>query len=484
MPTPSLDRRAFLQTAGLAAGGLATLGVERVLAARTAGWDFRHAARALVESLSPVQQREIMLPWDHPSRGVVAHVPCMTDSPRIADSLTPGQQLLVHRIYESLISPERRRRFGRLVGLEGGGLDPCALLLYGDPFERDGRDFQVAISGGHLLIRGGGITDGGSAFGGPLGYGHQVGDGAPRLPGNAFAYHGDALNAFLGALPAAARERALVDGEPIHETAVQLQGPGGSYPGLPARALDDRGRADLAGLVDVVLSCYDEEDRRAAWGCIRRNGGVESLHLVVWRERGLYDDGTRFTALRPGEIAARGEPYWHVWRIEGPGTVLHFRGWPHVHASIHLADDGGAHQHVGEVLATAPRLLGDAELRPLLRAALRDATGEALAFVHGSVPARFVPGPVSQSVVWNLDPFDAEVGVLVIRGAAMKPFLRAQLEAQGATIEDARLYRVAQPSLFADGPYTGEPEAIEATGLRSRQVYEAWIRANGLRPLG
>ena len=68
------------------------------------------------------------------------------------------------------------------------------------------------------------------------------------------------------------------------------------------------------------------------------------------------------------------------------------------------------------MIAEAPRLLGDAELRPLLRRALAETTGEQLAYIAEGIPARFSPGPVSTGTVWTLDPFDNEVGVMVIRG--------------------------------------------------------------------
>lgn len=473
--TGLFDRRRFLQVSGLAAGALATRGLDHLLAKDVGTLDFDRTARALVESLSPVQRRQVMLPWGHPSRGLVTHVACMADAPRVADTLSAGQQKLVHRLYETMTSAEKRAQFGRLIGLEAGGLDPCAILLYGEPGDAD---FQVALSGGHLYLRGGGKTRAGSVFGGPLGYGHQIGDGVPRLPGNAFAFHGDALNAFLATLPEPTRQAAFVAGEPIHETAVQLQGPGGRFRGLSANHLDERGLAGLGELIGVVLSCYDDAGRQAAWDTIRQNGDLRALHLAVFSDGGLYDDGKPATGLSRDERVRRGEPYWHVWRIEGPGVVLHFRGWPHVHAAIHLADDGGARQHVGEVLGTTNSLLEDAELRPLLEESLTRATGLHYAFVPAAIPARFVPGPITTSLVWNLDPFDAEVGVMVIRGDAMGDPLRAALRAQGAEIADGTRYHVALPSLFVDEPEIfGEPERVEATGLRTRGVYESYFRA-------
>ncbi len=469
-----MDRRSFLALGGLAAGALATRGLDRLVTPEAVTGDFRSAARALVASLTPLQRSHLLLPWDHPSRGLLTHVACMDSAPRVASALTAGQRRLVNRLYDTMTSEERRRQFGRLVALEGGGLDPCAFLMYGDP---DTADFQVAISGGHLLIRGGGMTRGGSAFGGPIAYGHQIGNGAPRLPGNAFAYHGDALNEFLAGLSPEAREAATVAGRPPSETAVQLQGPGGTFRGLAANTLGEAERAQLAALVDTVLSCYDEADREAAWGTLRRNGGVESLHVAAWRKGGIYDDGASLDSLDAEDASRRGAPYWHIWRVEGPGTLLHFRGWPHVHAAIHLADDGGANQHVGTALGRTPKLLEDAELRPLVEEALRQATGLRLAYHSDAIQARFVPGPITTSLVWNLDPFDSDVGVLEIRGDRMKAPMRAAVERQGEPVEAERIYRIAMPSTFTGDPeHFGEPENVESTGLRTRGVYEAYFR--------
>jgi hypothetical protein len=30
---------------------------------------------------------------------------------------------------------------------------------------------------------------------------------------------------------------------------------------------------------------------------------------------------------------------WDIWRLEGPAFVWHFRGVPHLHVWVHVADD-------------------------------------------------------------------------------------------------------------------------------------------------
>ncbi|MEN8184769.1 MAG: hypothetical protein ABFS46_19790 [Myxococcota bacterium] len=478
---PGIGRRTLLKGAGVAAGlalsgGLA--GLLRLGSRPPSGEGFRAQLGILFDSLSPLQREAVVRPWDHPSRQMVGHVACL-GSGRVSNVLSAAQQAHVHRLYEAMTSEDSRSRFGRLVGLEGGGLDPCEIVIYGDPHSER---HQVALSGGHLLIRGGGITPEGSAFGGPLGYGHQLGNGVPRLPGNAFAYHGDAANALLANLDPHTRRRARVPDPPPFETAVQLQGPGGEFAGLPVRSLDEGQRGTLQGLIDVVLSCYDESDRSDALGCLRGNGGIDSLWLAVYEHGGIYDDGAVFSDLAPEERMRRGEPYWHVWRIEGPGTALHFRGWPHVHASIHVASDGGAGQYVGEVLAESDRLLQGEALRRLLLAALRGESGAAVAFFPGEPHARFPAGPVTTGLVWSLDPYADEMAIATIQGRDAAGPLREQAALQGVTLEPDQSYRVAT-SGYASGQeeLIGPVQDVERSGRGLRYVYEAHLRSHSLR---
>jgi hypothetical protein len=473
---PGLGRRAFLQGAGVVAG-LALGGGLGLLGRRPTG-DFRTTALALWDSLSPLQREAVARPWDHPSRQMVGHVACL-GAPRVSYTLTAGQQTLVHRLYETMTSASRRRRFGPLIGLEGGGLDPCEIALYGDPHTDR---FQVALSGGHLLLRGGGLTPEGSAFGGPLGYGHQLGDGVPRLPGNTFAYHGDAANAVIASLDANERARAIVGTAPPFETAVQLQGESGEFTGLSVGALPDARKSAISDLVDIVLSGYDETDLEAARGCIRRNGGLDALTLSVYASGGYYDDGQAWVDLDGAARTRRGEPYWHVWRLEGPGTVLHFRGWPHVHAAVHLADDGGAGQYVGEVLAEATELWQGEQLRGLLLDALRTEGHTAVAFLPGEPHARFPAGPVTSGLAWSLDPYADELAVASVRGAGAAAPFREQAAAQGVALEPDQLYRVATTG-FASGreELLGAVEDLELPGRGLRFLYEDYLREYGLR---
>jgi hypothetical protein len=56
--------------------------------------------------------------------------------------------------------------------------------------------------------------------------------------------------------------------------------------------------------------------------CIDRQGGLESLRMAFYT-----DDDTG------------NDKVWDNWRLEGPSFVWHFRGSPHVHVWVNVADD-------------------------------------------------------------------------------------------------------------------------------------------------
>jgi hypothetical protein len=55
--------------------------------------------------------------------------------------------------------------------------------------------------------------------------------------------------------------------------------------------------------------------------CLKVQGGLDACHLAFYKEGDLGDDGV-----------------WDNWRLEGPSFVWYFRGRPHVHVWVHVAD--------------------------------------------------------------------------------------------------------------------------------------------------
>ena len=467
----TFSRRLFLGGAGAGAGLLLArgLGVREL----PAGESYPEMVRGLAATLTEKQRELIVLPADHASRQVNNSV-AVLERPHLGTLLSPGQRTWVEGLYRSMLSPRGLDAFAGTVAVEGR-LEGCVLALYGDP--ESGRA-QTVISGGHLLLRGGG-PEGGAAFGGGVAYGHQVGNGRWRVPGNSFAYHGDAANRIYARLNAAERAAAIVS-KPPHELVLQVQGEKGSFPGVCVGSLSEAGREEAGRLLETVFSSYPEAERRDALSCIEGNGGRDALHVAYYASRGYYEDMAAFGEVGEAERAKRGDPYWQVWRVEGPGTVIHFKGYPHVHGYIQVVRDP-ARANVGPALASTAGGLEGEGLRRLLEAALRRATGEALAFHGVEVPGRFCPGEITTGLAYSLDPFRNHVAVAAIEGGAMAPELRARLEAGGASLDPRTVYRVATTSYLAGEPEVfGRPERVDERDVRVGDALVAHLRQGGL----
>jgi len=471
----SLDRRSFLLGAGAAAGWLVARGLGATGPfAGEAELGPAAALRALGASLTPRQRELIVLPADHPSRQIVNTLSVL-ERPHLGTLLSPSQRALAERLYLSMLSPRGREDFAGTVAIEGR-LDGAVLVVYGEP-EREGA--QAVIMGGHLMLRSGGEGPGGAAFGGGIAYGHQIGNGRWRVPGNSFAYHGDAANRLYASLSAEERARAVLPAPP-HELVLQVQEEGGAFAGARVASLSEAGREETARLLGSVLACYPENEQARALSCIEANGGLGALHVAFFASHGFYEDMQPWGALAPAERAGRGDPYWQVWRLEGPGSIVHFQGYPHVHAYLQVVRDP-ARARVGEALASAGATVEGEAMRALLEGAMRGATGEPLAFHPPEIPGRFCPGEITTGSAWALDPYRNPLVVAEIEGRAMAAPLRERLAAAGAAPAPEGRYRVATTRYCAGRrDWFGEPERIQASEQLLRDALVAHLRAGAL----
>jgi hypothetical protein len=472
----AFGRRAFLAGAGAGAGWLLArgLGVSHWLPPGDPATAYPELLRALAASLTPGQRALLVLPADHPSRQI-ANTISVLERPHLGTLLSPAQRALVDRLCASLLSPQGRAAFAGTLAVEGR-LDGCVLALYGEP--ESGRA-QAVLAGGHLMLRGGGESPEGAALGGGIAYGHQIGNHRWRVEGNAFAPHGDAANRLFASLGAQERARAILPAPP-HELVLQVQQAGVSFPGVRVGSLSEPGREQAARLLDSVLSLVPDAARARALACIEGNGGREALHVAFYASHGFYADMRSWASLAPEERAQRGDPYWQVWRIEGPGSVIHFQGYPHVHAYVQVVRDP-ARANLGESLGVASRLVEGAALRRVLEGALRRATGEALAFHPDEVPGRICPGEITTGLAYALDPYRNHLVVATLEGRAASPALRERLAAAGVALDPGRRYRVASTEYFAShAGMLGEPDDVERDEGLLRDAIVAHLRAGGL----
>jgi len=324
MPTPSgfLTRRRLLAGAAGCVGGLAA---RAALPAESSAVPETLAAR-LHASLSPAQREQVCFPWDHvhPKFGLlrtrVGNNWNATEPSVVGDFFDKDQQRLIREIFEGLIDPAWHERFDRQLADDAGGFGHGqSIALLGEP---GSGKFQFLLTGRHMTLRCDGDAAEHVAFGGPIFYGHDAGgfNEEKDHPGNVFWPQAVAANRVFAMLDGRQRGLALVDGLP-RENAVAFRGPGAVPAGIPVSELAPDQRAELERVLAVLLEPYRTSDRDEVRGCLDRQGGLDRCRLAFFQQGDIGNDGV-----------------WDNWRLEGPAFVWHFRGAPHVHVWVNIAD--------------------------------------------------------------------------------------------------------------------------------------------------
>ena len=324
----SIDRRGFLTAAGAAVSLAAT---SAWAAAGPAGGAPR-AADALVgdlyTSLTPRQKETVALDWNyqHPQRGLLrTRVEAnwrVTDPAIDSPFYSADQQALIRAIFEQIIQPDWHGRIDRQLADDCGGFGRRqSIAILGEP----GRGaFQFVITGRHMTLRWDGNSADHVAFGGPIFYGHaaQGFHEKPDHPGNVFWPQAVAANHLYQMLDGRQQKLALVNRGLPEQNRVGFRGKGGSFQGIPVTELSGDQRQCLESVLAKLLEPYRVGDRSEVAECLAALGGLSSCTLAFYRENDLGDDGV-----------------WDNWRLEGPAFVWHFRGAPHVHVWVNVAND-------------------------------------------------------------------------------------------------------------------------------------------------
>lgn len=331
-PGPAVSRRQFLRTSAAAAltAGAAPLFASRAAAAPTPTSPAETAVKALYDSLTAAQKKEICFAWDHtdPKRGLLRtfvsnnwHItkPTVTGG----DFFTRKQQGIVHDVFKGLINPEWYDKFQTQLKDDTGGKPWGAaqsIAIFGEP----GTDkFEFVITGRHQTLRADGNTQGNVAFGGPVFYGHAPQDvEKPDHPGNVFWPQARAANKVFEMLDGKQRKRAVVPHSP-RESAVGFRGKKlGEAPGLPVSEMAKEQRAELQAVLEKLVEPFRVEDRDESLAHLKAQGGLDACVLTYYEDADVGDDKV-----------------WDNWRLEGPAFVWYFRGDPHVHVWVNIADD-------------------------------------------------------------------------------------------------------------------------------------------------
>jgi hypothetical protein len=319
---PNPNRRHFLHQSAqaLAAGWMGTS-----LASQTS--EVLPASETLVHqlfgSLDETQRTAICLPWDDPLRLKVDNNWHIRPK-RLREVLKPDQQDIVRQIFDKLHSEEYKKEVWRQFdqdNLRDGGFASASIAIFGTP--GSGKS-EFVFTGRHCTRRCDGDSEAGTAFGGPIFYGHAAKsfNEGPTHEGNAYWFQAKRANEVFQALDPKQRELALCDTSRDEEgnDTVKLTGKTKGLDGIPMTELSADQKSLVRGVLKDLLAPFRAEDATESLKYIEA-GGFDNLHLAYYKNQDIGKDGV-----------------WDVWQIEGPNMVWFFRGEPHVHCWAHIKE--------------------------------------------------------------------------------------------------------------------------------------------------
>ena len=329
-----LDRRDFVRTltlggAALAAGGAvmapAIARAERGPMPRVVNTVAEDLVKELYAGLSADQKRAVVKPWNDAARKTVN--PNKALDKKIGAVYTKAQQELVERIVKAIASDDKGWHQITRAGTwdASKSFTETGADIFGDP--TTGK-FAFLFSGHHLTIRCDGDNEEGTAFGGPIYYGHTPNG---YHPSNVFAYQTQQVMKLFDALDPKQQQKAKArlgekkpqEGKASLDRLAREERPGVQY-------------ADLSGdqkelveqVMKAILSPFRQQDGAEVVTLIKQMGGMEKMHFA------FYDDeyeGSQTNEKQP----------WSFWRLLGPGFVWNFRVLPHVHTFVNIAPKVG-----------------------------------------------------------------------------------------------------------------------------------------------
>lgn len=202
-----------------------------------------------------------------------------------------------------------------------GGFGECSVALFGKP---DTGKFQFVLTGRHTTRRCDGDSVEGTAFGGPIFYGHasRSFDEAPDHPGNVYWYQAKRANEVFQMMDGKQRKQALMEWSRDEQgkKTVALTGKTEGLDGIRMTELTSDQKVEVRHVLDDLLLPFRKEDRQESLKLIEKSG-FDNLHLSFYKGEDVGNDGV-----------------WDVFQIEGPNMIWYFRGDPHVHSWVHIKD--------------------------------------------------------------------------------------------------------------------------------------------------
>jgi hypothetical protein len=93
-------------------------------------------------------------------------------------------------------------------------------------------------------------------------------------------------------------------------------------PGLRVSDMSSDQKEHMQKVLAMLVEPYRTSDKDEALACLSKNGGLDACSLSFYSDQDIGKDRV-----------------WDNWRLEGPAFVWYFRGNPHVHVWVNVADD-------------------------------------------------------------------------------------------------------------------------------------------------
>ena len=329
------SRRSFLRStaqmaalAAFGARGRSLLAEAAAVESATSKPGSESIVKLLFASLKEEQRKQMCFAWDHvdKERGLLRtriQNNWTITKPTINSAFyTKDQQAMIRAIFEGMTNPVWHSRFDRQLADDVGGFgNRQSIAIFGEP---GSGKFEFVLASRHMTLRCDGDSAEHVAFGGPILYAHE-GDALhekPTHPHNIFWFQALEANKLYHALDAVHQEKALVIKGMPSEELVGFKGRDGQFQGCPVSEFAPDQKAELQRILNILLEPFRKSDQDEVVKCLNAQGGLDQCHLAFYKEGDLGDDGV-----------------YDNWRLEGPSFVWYFRGMPHVHVWVNVADD-------------------------------------------------------------------------------------------------------------------------------------------------
>ncbi len=327
MSSINLNRRKFMQSTGAASVVAGAALQSPVSGKETSKGNPENIVKRLFDTLSDSQKKVVAFDWNHmdPNRGLlrtrIANNWHITKPTVNSNFFNDEQRDMIRMIYEGLLAPDWHAKFDKQQEDDTGGFgETNNIAIFGEP----GSDqFEFVMTSRHLTLRADGNTTDHVAFGGPLFYGHDphgTFNEEPDHDGNVFWEQAVAANNVYKLLDKEQRQEAEV-AKTAREQAVAFRGAKGGIQGIAVKDLNDAQKAGVQKTLQSLVSMYRKSDQQEALECLQKQGGLDACHLAFYTDNDIGKDKV-----------------WDNWRLEGPAFVWHFRGAPHVHVWVNIAD--------------------------------------------------------------------------------------------------------------------------------------------------